>query len=576
MRASQLFIHTSREAPSEAELVSHRLMLRAGFLRQLASGIFSWLPLGWRVVRKIENLVREEMDRAGAAEIMMPAVQPAELWQESGRWKHYGADLLRLQDRHRRNYCIGPTHEEVATDIVRTYARSWRHLPVNLYQIQTKFRDEIRPRFGVMRAREFVMKDAYSFDIDEEGARRSYRLMRDAYVRIFDRIGLDYRIVSADSGAIGGSMSEEFLVLAESGEAVIAHTSGGYAANLDRVPCPPSALARPQPGAEMEKFPTPGIRTIADLAQFMDSPPPAERSVKTMIATGDAGMAALLLRGDHTLNIAKATALAAVGFGARLAEPEEAAARISADFGSLGPVGMPLPVIADHGLAATHNFVCGANENDMHLRNVNFGRDCPEPLFADLRMATEGDSAPDGLPLRLRRGIEVGHVFNLGDKYSAAMGAKIEDENNCLRTVKMGCYGIGVTRIVAAAIEQGHDEKGIIFPVQIAPFAVAVLPLGGKQEVRRRAEQLHAELLQLGVEALLDDRGLRPGAAFADLDLVGIPHRLVVSERGLQEGRVEHKRRTEDSTRMFAADGAAAHVRDILARDSNNGPGQGR
>ena len=569
MRASRLFLHTLREAPAEAELVSHELMIRAGFIRQLASGIFSWLPLGWRVVRKVENIVREEMNRAGAAEVMMPSVQPAELWQESGRWKHYGKELLRFRDRHQRDLCYGPTHEEVCTDIVRAHVRSWRHLPVTLYQIQHKFRDEIRPRFGVMRAREFLMKDAYSFDLDAASAARSYDSMRAAYVRIFDRLGLDYRIVAADTGAIGGSMSEEFLVLAEAGEAALAVTDSGFAANLDQVPCPPPSGSRPAPGVAMEKFATPGVSSIAELAEIERSIP-LERSIKTMIVEGEAGLAALLLRGCDELNLAKAAAVAEVGAAARLAEPEDARAAIGADFGSLGPVAMPLPVVADHRLAHGHDFVCGANESGFHLRNVNFGRDCPEPQFADLRMAEVGEQAPDGQAVRIKRGIEVGHVFNLGDKYSQAMGAKIEDEDNQLRVIMMGCYGIGITRIVAAAIEQNHDQRGIIFSPAIAPFEVVVLPLGHDDKVRARAEEIYHQLSALKVEVMIDDRGLRAGAAFAELDLVGIPHRLVVSARGLAAGTIEHKQRASDAVKDLPVQDAAARVAKLICSAEAN------
>ena len=565
MRASNLFINTTRESPAEAELTSHSLMLRAGMLRQLASGIFSWLPLGLRTVRRIERIVREEMNRAGAAEIMMPAVQPAELWQESGRWQIYGPELLRLQDRHGRDYCVGPTHEEVVTDIARACVRSWRQLPCNLYQIQTKFRDEVRPRFGVMRAREFVMKDAYSFDVDAAGAERSYRIMREAYVRIFDRIGLDYRVVEADVGAIGGSFSEEFLALADCGEAVIGYTDGDYAATLEQVPCqPPAPAKRPDPGAKMEEFATPGVATIEQLAEFVGGIDPG-RSLKTMIVSGEAGSAALVLRGDDELSLAKAARLAEVGFGAALAEDEFVRSTVGAGFGSLGPVGMPLPVIADARLVAAADFFCGANRDGHHLRGVNFGRDLSEPRFADLRLAAAGQPAPDGRPLKLRRGIEVGQIFNLGTKYSQALAARIEGDDNVLRPMVMGCYGIGITRIVAAAIEQFNDEAGIVFPESIAPFVAAVLPLGRSEEVARAAEGLYAQLNEAGIDCMIEDRGLRAGAAFADLDLLGIPHRLVVSERSLKEGKVEHKARRTGAVSMLELADAPARVRQMLA-----------
>ena len=566
MRASNLFISTTRERPAEAELASHSLMLRAGMLRQLASGIFSWLPLGLRSVRKVERIVREEMNRAGAAEIMMPAVQPAELWQESGRWQIYGPELLRLQDRHGRDYCVGPTHEEVVTDIARACVRSWRQLPCNLYQIQTKFRDEVRPRFGVMRAREFVMKDAYSFDADEAGAQRSYRIMRDAYVRIFDRIGLDYRVVEADVGAIGGSFSEEFLALADCGEAVIGYTDGDYAATVEQVPCPPPPAdrRRPDPGGRMESFPTPGVATIEQLSDFVGGIDPG-RSVKTMIVTGEAGAAALLLRGDHGLSLAKASRQPEIGFGAALAEDDFVRRTVGAGFGSLGPVDMPLPVIADASLAASADMFCGANRDGHHLRGVNFGRDLPEPRFADLRLAAAGDPAPDGRPLKLRRGIEVGQIFNLGTKYSQALSARIEGDDNALRPLVMGCYGIGITRVVAAVIEQFHDDSGIMFPESVAPFVAAVLPLGKSEKVARAAESLHEQLNGRGIDCMLEDRGLRAGAAFADLDLIGIPHRLVVSERSLADDRVEHKARRDGKVSMFDLSEAPERLAGLLA-----------
>ena len=565
MRASKLFIHTLRDTPSEAELVSHRLMLRAGLIRQLSAGIFSWLPLGWRVVSKIAQIVREEMNAAGAAEVMMPAVQPAEIWHESGRWQIYGPELLRLQDRHQRDYCIGPTHEEVATDLVRAAVTSWRQLPFNLYQIQTKFRDEQRPRYGVMRAREFVMKDAYSFDSDEAGAQRSYQQMRDAYVRIFDRIGLDYRIVAADSGAIGGKSSEEFLVLAANGEATLAVTAHNYAANLDQVPCSRLDGTRPKPEAALQALPTPGIATIEQLQDFLPSPLPMHRCIKTMIVTGEAGIAAVILAGDASLNLAKAGLQPEIGSGARLAEDDEAWQAIGADFGSLGPVDMPLPVIADYSVEHSANFACGANRTDEHLLNVNFGRDLPVPRFADLRLARPGELAPDGNPLQLRQGIEVGHVFYLGRKYSQAMQASFENEQQDTLPIEMGCYGIGITRIAAAAIEQNHDERGIIFPAAIAPFTVVVLPLGKSDEVRTVADQLYRALTDAGVDVLLDDRDLRAGTAFADLDLVGIPHRVVVSARSLANSHVAYKARFATEEQPVALDNAAAELLQIIA-----------
>lgn len=559
MRASGLFINTLRDAPAEAEVASHQLMLRAGFIMPLAAGIFTWQPLGLRVVRKIEAIVREEMNGAGAAEVLMPAVQPAELWHESGRWQLYGKELLRLQDRHERDYCIGPTHEEVITDLVRRNVTSWRQLPVNLYQIQTKFRDEIRPRYGVMRAREFVMKDAYSFDRDTDGAMKSYQAMRAAYSRMFDRIGLEYCIVPADSGAIGGNLSEEFLVLADSGEAQVARDGDGYV-NLDQLPCPGPDGERPAAGMEMKKIDTPGVGSIEELREFLDEPPPLDRCVKTMTVAGENGVAAVLLAGDAQLNLAKAGHHPAIGAGARLAEEAEVRDAVGAGFGSLGPVGMKLPVVADQQLRTCADFACGANEDGKHLLGVNFGRDCPEPEFADLRMAQPGDRGADGQELQLRRGIEVGHIFYLGTKYSAALKASFESEGSGARTIDMGCYGIGITRIVAAAIEQGNDERGIILPDAIAPFSVAVLPLGQEEAVQAAAQELYANLRAAGVDVLLDDRGLRAGPAFSDLDLVGIPHRLVVSKRSLAENAAEYKHRRSEDTRQLPLAEAAAEL----------------
>ena len=564
MLASRIFINTLREAPAEAEIASHRLMLRAGYIEPLAAGIFNWQPLGLRVVQKIAAIVREEMNAAGAAEVLMPAVQPAELWHASGRWHVYGKELLRLRDRHERDYCVGPTHEEVVVDLVRRHVKSWRQLPLNLYQIQTKFRDEIRPRYGVMRAREFIMKDAYSFDRDAAGALASYQAMRDAYSRIFDRIGLEYCVVPADSGAIGGSQSEEFLVLAASGEALLARAADGYV-NLDQLPCAAPAGERPAPGADMKKVDTPGVASIEELRDFLAEPPPLERCVKTMVAVGEKGMAAVLLAGTDQLNLAKAGQHPAIGAGARLAEEAEVREAVGAGFGSLGPVGMPLPAVADLRLRPCADFACGANEDGRHLLGVNFGRDCPEPEFADLRLAQEGDAGADGKPLQLRRGIEVGHIFYLGTKYSDAFKAAYESEDSGARTMEMGCYGIGVTRIVAAAIEQGHDEHGIVLPAAIAPFEAVVLPLGREDEAQKAARELYDALRAAGVDVLLDDRGLRAGRAFSDLDLVGVPHRLVVSKRSLAENAAEYKPRGGGEARLLPLAEAPAAIARMAA-----------
>ena len=552
MRLSRLFITTLREDPAEAEVISHRLMLRAGMIKQLAAGIFTWQPLGWRSIRKIEQIVREEMDASGAAEVFLPAIHPAELWEASGRWALYGPELLRLTDRHNRPYCVGPTHEEVVTDLVASNVTSWRQLPVNLYQIQTKFRDEIRPRHGLMRAREFIMKDAYSFDRDADGAHASYQQMRLAYSNIFDRIGLNYRIVPADSGAIGGNLSEEFLVLADTGEAMIGE-AGDYAANLERVPCVGLEGGRPEPGEPMAEIDTPGVSTIEELQDFLPERLPYERCVKTMLVTGEAGMAAVLLAGNDTLNLAKASVVDAIGAGARMAEPAEAAQAVGASFGSLGPVNMPLPVIADLALANSHDMACGANKDGRHLLNMNFGRDCSEPQFADLRFAKEGDVAPNGEKVSISRGIEIGHIFYLGTKYSKALGADFENSEGNSAAIEMGCYGIGVTRILAAAVEQNHDGAGMILPEAIAPFAVVVLPLGNG-EVAKTAELVYGQLLDAGVDVALDDRGMRAGAAFADLDLLGIPNRLVISKRSLASSQTELKRRSEPEPEMLGLD----------------------
>ncbi|MGI9306452.1 MAG: proline--tRNA ligase [Gammaproteobacteria bacterium] len=565
MRASLFFIHSTKEAPAEAELASHRLMLRAGFIRKHAGGIYSWLPAGWRAARKIAGIVREEMDAAGCAEILMPAVHAAQLWEESGRWKEYGAELLRFADRRGRDFCLAPTHEEMVTDIVRAHVSSYRQLPFNLYQIQTKFRDEIRPRFGVMRAREFIMKDAYSFDMDEEGMRRSYETMRRAYCRIFDRIGLRYRMVEADSGTIGGKISHEFMVLADSGEETVLYSpESGYAANLERAACPPGTEKRPPPAEELQKIDTPGVATIAALAEFLgERAPPPPRNIKTMLVRGAAGTAAVLLQGGHALNLTKAAAQPEIGNGADLLPAEEAKPLAGAGFGSLGPVNMPLPVIADFGLAAVSDFACGANEDGRHYLGANFGRDCPEPRFADVRRAAAGDPSPDGNGTLLEcRGIEVGHIFQLGAKYSQAMSATAESPEGGALPIMMGCYGIGITRIAAAAVEQNHDARGMIFPDAIAPFQAVIAVIGARdKKVMAAAEKLYDELRRAGIDVLLDERDLRPGVMFAELDLLGIPHRLVIGARALANGETEYKHRTADKSEMLPLTSAAETVR---------------
>ncbi len=564
MRTSRFPLFTLKETPADAEVASHRLMLRAGLIRRLAAGIYDWLPLGLRVLRKVEAIVREEMDRTGALELLLPAVQPAELWQESGRWQEYGPELLRLRDRHEREFCFGPTHEEVITDLVRREIRSYRQLPLTFYQIQVKFRDEVRPRFGVMRAREFLMKDAYSFHLDEASLQETYDRMAEAYGRIFTRLGLDFRMVRADTGAIGGQLSHEFHVLADSGEDAIAFSTGsGYAANVELAEALPPPGPRPAPAEPMREVETPGRRTIEEVSAFLGVP--AERCAKTLLVEGsEGGLVALVLRGDHELNALKAEKLPEVARPLRLADPEAVREAAGCSPGYVGPVGLELPVIADHAAAHLADFVCGANRDGWHLAGVNWGRDLPEPRTADLRNVVDGDPSPDGHGvLRIARGIEVGHIFQLGRKYSEAMGATVLDEAGREVVLTMGCYGIGVSRVVAAAIEQHHDERGIVWPEPIAPFHVVVVPIGvGRTPaVREAAERLHDELEAAGIEVLLDDRDARPGVMFADADLIGVPHRLVVSERGLRAGTVEHRARRERESRDLPLAEAVAWLR---------------
>jgi len=552
MRLSQYPINTARETPSEAELVSHQLMLRAGMIRRVAAGIYSWLPLGLRALRKIETIVREEMDRAGAFELLMPAIQPAELWQESGRWSEYGPELLRLKDRHQRDFVFGPTHEEVITDIARRDLRSYRQLPVNFYQIQLKFRDEVRPRFGVMRAREFIMKDAYSFHIDEASLAQGYAAMRQAYTRMFQRMGLNFRNVQADTGAIGGEVSEEFQVLAASGEDAIAVSDADdFAANVELAAALAPTAPRPPPTAPLERIPTPGAHTIEQLAALLQVP--ASRCLKTLIVNGsDARPVALLLRGDHELNAVKAQKLAGIACPLRMASAATVQAATGSAPGSVGPLGLQqMRVYADHAALAMADFVCGANEDDVHFTGANWGRDVPEPAAADLRNVVPGDASPSGHGrLQIVRGIEVGHIFQLGRKYSNSMKATVLDEAGAEVPMLMGCYGIGVTRIVAAAIEQNHDERGIIWPDPIAPFNVCLVPLNWQKSPRVRAvaDALYDELRAAGIDVLYDDRDVRPGVKFADAELLGIPHRVVIGERGLGAGTLEYRhRRAADS-----------------------------
>ncbi len=547
MRWSRYPINTVKETPSEAEVVSHQLMLRAGLIRRLAAGIYTWTPFGLRTLRKVENIIREEMDRAGALEVLMPAVQPAELWQESGRWEQYGPELLRLKDRHQRDFVIGPTHEEVITDLARRELKSYRQLPANFYQIQLKFRDEIRPRFGVMRGREFIMKDAYSFHATQESLQEGYDAMREAYNRMFTRMGLEFRPVKADTGSIGGTASEEFQVLADSGEDAIAVSDGAdnYAANLELAPALAPSAPRPAATATLTKVATPNKRTIEEVAEFLKVSP--QQCIKLLLVEStDGGVIALAVRGDHELNAIKAQKLPGVANPLRMAAPEAVVAATGCEPGYLGPIGLKCPLYADHAALAAANFVCGANEVGHHFSGANWGRDLPEPTAADLRNVVAGDPSPGGSgTLRIRRGIEVGHIFQLGKKYSEAMQASVLDEAGKPVVMFMGCYGIGVTRIVAAAIEQNHDAAGIIWPTPIAPFDVVLVPLNAAKspKVAELAEQLYAQLQQRGFEVLLDDRDARPGVKFADTELIGIPHRVVISDRGIEAGALEYRHR---------------------------------
>jgi prolyl-tRNA synthetase len=564
MRTSQFFISTLKEAPSEAELLSHKLMLRAGLIKKLGSGLYSWMPLGLRVLRRVEAVVREEMNRAGAVELLMPAVQPAELWQETGRWDMFGPQMLKIKDRHERDFCFGPTHEEVITDIARKEIRSYRQLPLNFYQIQTKFRDEIRPRFGVMRAREFMMKDAYSFHVNQQDLEREYRNMYDAYSRIFTRLGLKFRAVAADTGAIGGTGSHEFHVLADSGEDAIAYSPlSDYAANVELAEALAPAQSRAAATMSMEKVHTPGTTTCEDVTALLKLP--LSKSVKALAVVNEGRMFMLLVRGDHQLNEVKAAKLPGLD-PFRFATDKEIDARMGCRPGYIGPVGAPedVMVIADRSVALMSDFVCGANEAGFHLTGVNFVRDLPEPaLVADIRNALAGDPSPDGKgTLELCRGIEVGHIFQLRTKYSEAMKATFLDEGGKAQVLEMGCYGIGVSRIVAAAIEQGNDEKGIVWPLPMAPFQIAIAPIGYRKsaEIKKVADQLHDELQAAGVDVLLDDRDERPGVMFADLELIGVPRRVTIGERGLKEGKVEYQGRTDKSATAIELPRAAGHL----------------
>jgi prolyl-tRNA synthetase len=566
MKASKFHLVTTRETPADAEIASHQLMLRAGMIRKLTGGIYSWTPLGWRVLKKVENIVREEMDRAGYLEMLMPAVQPAELWRETGRWEDFGGQLLKIVDRAGRDYVFGPTHEEVITDLARNELRSYKQLPVTFYQIQTKFRDEIRPRFGVMRAREFLMKDAYSFHIDTASLEATYWEMYEVYSRIFTRAGLKFRAVRADSGAIGGNASHEFHVLADSGEDLIAFSTGSdFAANIELAEAAKPMEPRPSPAEDLRLVDTPKARTIEDLAEQFGVP--ANKSVKTLVVAAATGQPspfiALLVRGDHVLNEFKAVKLDAVAAPLRFATEEEIKSVMGAGPGSLGPVNCPIPVIIDHSVAVMSDFVAGANIEGRHYFGINWERDLSLPRQADLRNVVEGDPSPDGQgEIRLARGIEVGHIFQLGTKYSKSLNAVVLGEDGRSHALEMGCYGVGVSRIVAAAIEQHHDERGICWPLPLAPFQVAILPMNAKKayRVREVADALYEELLAAGVEVFLDDRDLRPGVMFNDMELIGIPHRVVIGERGIDSGMLEYRLRTAPENEEIPLAGAAQEL----------------
>ncbi len=569
MRFSKLLVPTLRELPADAEVTSHKLMLRAGMIRKLAAGIYTWLPLGLRVLRKIERIVREEMDKSGAQEVLMSGVLPAELWRESGRWEQYGPELLRFKDRHEREFCLGPTHEEAITDLIRREIKSYKQLPANFYQIQTKFRDEIRPRFGIMRAREFLMKDAYSFHMNEASLKETYQVMYDTYSRILTRLGLKFRAVLADTGNIGGTASHEFHVLADTGEDRIAYSdAGGYAANIEMAEALAPASPRPAPGQPLGVVNTPDAQSIEEVSAFLGIRP--EQMLKTLIVEGrDGGVAALILRGDHELNAVKAARLPQVASPLRMADADAVRAAVGCDIGSLGPARLPCPVIADRSAAVLADFVCGANENGKHLTGVNWGRDLPEPIVADIRNVVAGDPSPDGKGrLEIARGIEVGHIFQLGTKYSTAMKAHCLDEGGRAVDLIMGCYGIGVSRLVAAAIEQNNDERGIIWPDAIAPYAVALCPVNmhKSERLRRAAEEMYARLLAAGVEALFYDKQERAGVMFTDIELIGIPHRLVLSDRGLDAATCEYRGRRDAAARDIPLAGAVDFIRDKLAR----------
>ncbi len=569
MRASNILISTLKETPADAEVMSHQLMLRAGLIRRLASGLYTWLPMGLRVLRKVENIVRDEMNNAGAQELLMPTIQPAELWHESARWEKYGPELLRLTDRHGREFCYGPTHEEVITDLARSELRSYKQLPITFYQIQTKFRDEIRPRFGVMRAREFLMKDAYSFHIDQASLQATYDAMFAAYNRIFTRVGLNFRPVQADTGSIGGEASHEFHVLASTGEDAIAFSDGSdYAANVELAEALAPAGDRPAATAEKTTVDTPKKYTIEDVCDFLKIP--SSQCLKTLLVEGseENSVIALVVRGDHELNEIKAEKLPAVATPLTFVTPEKAFEVSGAHVGSIGPIGLTIPVIADRSAILMADFVCGANQDNQHISGVNWGRDLAEPDVADLRNVISGDPSPDGNgTLDIARGIEVGHIFQLGDNYSEKLNANVLGESGKAQILTMGCYGIGVSRVVAAAIEQHYDDRGIVWPLSIAPFEVVLVPINAHKSVRLRdaADVLYEELKSAGFDVLYDDRGLRPGVAFADMELMGIPHRLVLGERSLDKGQIEYKSRIESDSEDWSLTNVVNQLRAQLS-----------
>lgn len=569
MRSSQYLLSTQREDPSDAELISHKLMLRAGMIRKIASGMYTWLPTGLRVLRKVEAIVREEMNKAGAVEMLMPSVQPSELWEESGRWDQFGPELLRFKDRHGRDFCLGPTHEEIITAVIRDEINSYKQLPASFYQIQTKFRDEVRPRFGVMRAREFLMKDAYSFHVDEESLSDTYQIMHQAYCNIFECIGLDYRPVLADTGAIGGSNSHEFHVLAESGEDAIAFSSeGDYAANIEKAQSLAPQNEAAAPTQDLTKVETPNTKSIKQVCELLKVEP--HQTIKTLLVVGEDEsnpVVALCLRGDHELNEIKAGKHPLVAEPVQLISDEEVKSVAGCDAGSVGPSGLDIPVIVDRDAAVLSDFVCGANDTGFHFTGANWQRDAQISEVMDIRNVVAGDASPDGKGiLEIKRGIEVGHIFQLGTKYSEAMNCKVLDQNGKAVTLAMGCYGVGVSRIVAAAIEQNYDDSGIIWPQAIAPFQVAIIPMNmhRSEQVQQVAEKLYEDLQQLGIDVIFDDRKERPGVMFADMELIGVPHRLVVSERGLENGTIEYKNRQNTAKDDVSVENVVDYIQGLL------------